>query len=154
MQVGEKERAHELSSLWREIATQVAEKCVDPATQIPYSVGIIEKAMNEAGFSVRQGKNAKSQVLDCIKLLQTASTLPIQRARMRIRITTPACERDRLREQIIQGADKVESEDCDDRNWVTVLLIDPGQFRVLGDLLDKEIKGKGYIETLTFAASS
>lgn len=62
MQVGEKERAHELSSLWREIATQVAEKCVDPATQKPYSVGIIEKAMNEAGFSVRQGKNAKSQV--------------------------------------------------------------------------------------------
>lgn len=62
MQVGEKERAHELGNLWREIATQVAEKCVDPATQRPYPVGMIEKAMSEAGFSVRQGKGAKSQV--------------------------------------------------------------------------------------------
>lgn len=65
MQVGEKERAHELGTLWREIATQVAEKCVDPATQRPHPVGMIEKAMSEAGFSVRQGKSAKSQVPPC-----------------------------------------------------------------------------------------
>ncbi|KAH7104530.1 SBDS-domain-containing protein [Auriculariales sp. MPI-PUGE-AT-0066] len=93
LQVGEKERAHELGNLWKEIATLVAEKCVDPATGRNYSVGIIEKAMHEAGFSVKQGKNAKSQaspaplfVTDCIKLIQTESKLPIQRARMRIRV--------------------------------------------------------------------
>ena len=62
LQVGEKERDHDLSALRREIATLVAEKCVDPATQAPYSVSIIEKAMTEAGYSVRPGKNAKSQV--------------------------------------------------------------------------------------------
>lgn len=62
LQIGEKEREHDLTSLRREIATLVAEKCVDPATQTPHSVGIIEKAMNEAGFSVRANKNAKSQV--------------------------------------------------------------------------------------------
>ena len=62
MQVGEKEREHDLASLRKEIATLVAEKCVDPATQRPYSVGIIDKAMTEAGFSVKQGKSAKSQV--------------------------------------------------------------------------------------------
>jgi ribosome maturation protein SDO1 len=37
-----------------EIATLVAEKWVDP-------VGTIEKAMAEAGFSVKQNKTAKSQ---------------------------------------------------------------------------------------------
>src|SRR5712671_2004510 len=62
VQVGEKEREHDMASLRREIATLVAEKCVDPATQTPYSVGIIEKAMAEAGYSVRANKNAKSQV--------------------------------------------------------------------------------------------
>ena len=62
VQVGEKEREHDLTSIRKEIATLVAEKCVDPATQTPYSVSIIEKAMTEAGFSVRPGKNAKSQV--------------------------------------------------------------------------------------------
>lgn len=62
VQVGDKEREHDIASLRREIATLVAEKCVDPATQTPYSVSIIEKAMAEAGYSVRANKNAKSQV--------------------------------------------------------------------------------------------
>jgi ribosome maturation protein SDO1 len=35
-----------------------------------------------------------------------------------------------------------------------VLLIDPGQFRVINDLLQKECKGKGRIETMTFAATA
>jgi ribosome maturation protein SDO1 len=62
VQVGEKERDHDIAAVRREIATLVAEKCVDPATQSPYSVSIIEKAMTEAGYSVRANKNAKSQV--------------------------------------------------------------------------------------------
>jgi ribosome maturation protein SDO1 len=62
VQVGEKEREHDLNSLKKEIATLVASKCVDPSSQKPYPVGIIEKAMAEAGFSVKQGKTAKSQV--------------------------------------------------------------------------------------------
>ena len=62
LQVGEKEREHDLSSVRREIATLVAEKCVDPATQRPYPVGVIDKAMTEAGFSVKPGKTAKAQV--------------------------------------------------------------------------------------------
>lgn len=62
VQVGDKEREHDIAALRREIATLVAEKCVDPATRAPYSVSIIEKAMSEAGYSVRANKNAKSQV--------------------------------------------------------------------------------------------
>ena len=65
LQVGEKEREHELGNLWKELAMQVAEKCVDPSTGRPYSVGIIEKAMHEAGFSVKIGKPAKAQVHSC-----------------------------------------------------------------------------------------
>lgn len=62
LQVGEKEREHALNNLWKEIATQVSEKVVDPSTQRPYPVGMIEKAMHEAGFSVKTGKASKSQV--------------------------------------------------------------------------------------------
>lgn len=60
--MGEKEREHDQSALRKEIATLVAEKCVDPATQRPYPVGMIEKAMSEAGYSLKPNKNAKSQV--------------------------------------------------------------------------------------------
>lgn len=60
--MGEKERANDLENLWKDIANQVAEKCVDPTSQLPYPVGMIEKGMTEAGFSVKIGKSAKSQV--------------------------------------------------------------------------------------------
>ena len=40
----------------------VAEKCVDPTSQRPYPVGMIEKGMTEVGFSAKIGKSAKSQV--------------------------------------------------------------------------------------------
>jgi ribosome maturation protein SDO1 len=34
------------------------------------------------------------------------------------------------------------------------MLIDPGQFRVINEILQKECKGRGRIETLTFAATA
>ncbi|KZV74773.1 Shwachman-Bodian-diamond syndrome protein [Peniophora sp. CONT] len=153
LQVGEKEREHDLTSIRKEIATLVAEKCVDPATQTPYSVSIIEKAMTEAGFSVRPGKNAKSQVSECIKLLQSDSTLPVQRARMRIRVNLPASHVEKLKPRLLEAVETLENEETADE-WSGVLLIDPSQFRVITDLLNKEAKGKGRVETLTFAATA
>lgn len=145
LQVGEKEREHDLTSIRREIATLVAEKCVDPATQRRYPVGVIEKAIAEAGFSVRPGKNAKSQVRshvsfmigdlemkstpqtvqvsECIKLLQTESKLPIQRARMRVLVKIPVADADRLRSQVLECAESVERDDKGAEEWETVRTI-------------------------------
>jgi len=149
LQVGEKERAQDLENLWKEIANVVAEKCVDPTTQRPYPVGMIEKGMAEAGFSVKVGKSAKLQVLDCIKILQTKSTLPIQRSRMRVRITMPSKDGKRLKEKILESAEKVEEDEFGQNDWELIMLIDPGQFKVLTELLNKEVKGGGRMETLT-----
>ncbi|KIK70351.1 hypothetical protein GYMLUDRAFT_32354 [Collybiopsis luxurians FD-317 M1] len=154
VQVGEKEREHDQSALRKEIATLVAEKCVDPATQRPYPVGMIEKAMTEAGYSLKPNKNAKSQVSECIKILQSDSTLPIQRARMRVRVTMPNADGKRLREKILEGAEKVETDEMGQDEWELVMLIDPSQFRIINELLQKECKSKGRIETLTFAATA
>ena len=73
--------------------------------------------MTEAGFSVRQGKTAKSQVSECIKLLQTQSKLPIQRARMRVRVTLPTKDAKRIREQVIEGAEKIEVDEMGQEEW-------------------------------------
>ncbi|KAF9513456.1 hypothetical protein BS47DRAFT_1329586 [Hydnum rufescens UP504] len=148
LQVGEKERAHDLENLWKEIANMVAEKCVDPTSQRPYPVGMIEKGMTEAGVSVKIGKSAKSQVLECIKLLQTNSTLPIQRSRMRVRIVMPTKDGKRLKEKIVEGAEKVEGEEWGQDEWEVVMLIDPGQFKVLTEMLQAEVKGRGRMETI------
>jgi len=148
LQVGEKERAQDLENLWKEIANQVAEKCVDPETQKPYPVSMIEKGMNEAGFSVKIGKSSKSQVLDCIKLLQTKSTLPIQRSRMRVKITMPSKDGERLKEKILESAETIEDDKLGQDDGSLVMLIDPGQFKVLTELLQKEVQGVGRMETI------
>jgi ribosome maturation protein SDO1 len=62
LQVGEKERSHALGNLWKEVAGLVADKVVDPATKRPYSVSMVEKAMQEVHFNVRAERSAKSQV--------------------------------------------------------------------------------------------
>ncbi|KAH7883954.1 SBDS protein C-terminal domain-containing protein [Phlebopus sp. FC_14] len=153
VQVGEKEREHDLTALRKEIATLVAEKCVDPATQRPYPVGMIEKAMAEAGVSVKVGKNAKSQVSETLRLIQSGSKLPIQRARMRVRVVVPPADGERLEGEIKSSAERLEREQKADM-WEYVMLIDPVQFRTLNDLLQKESKGRGRLETLTFAATA
>jgi len=153
VQVGEKEREHDLTSLRKEIATLVAEKCVDPATQRQYPVGMIEKAMAEAGVSVKVGKNAKSQVSETLRLIQSGSKLPIQRARMRVRVVVLAADGERLGEQIKSSAEQLEREEKAEM-WEYTMLIDPSQFKTLADLLQKECKGTGRLETLTFAAKA
>jgi ribosome maturation protein SDO1 len=62
LQVGEKEREYDLGALRKELATLISEKCVDPATNRPIAVSMIDKAMTEAGFSLKGDKSAKSQV--------------------------------------------------------------------------------------------
>jgi ribosome maturation protein SDO1 len=109
--------------------------------------------MSEVGYSVRANKTAKSQVSECIKMLQSDSTLPIERAKMRIRVIVPAADIDGLRERLLDGVDKLEREETGDE-WSGTMLIDPVQFRVISDLLRKAGKGKGRVETLTFNTSA
>ncbi|EPQ27026.1 uncharacterized protein PFL1_05310 [Pseudozyma flocculosa PF-1] len=149
LQVGEKERSHELSSTWRDIATQVAEKCVDPASQRPYTVGMIEKAMHEVHYSVKTGKSAKSQALDVIRLLQEKKTIPIERAKMRVRVTMPNKDGKKIKDKVVALVEKVEDEDWSDE-WELIASIDPGALRTINELLEAEIKGRGKVETLNF----
>jgi ribosome maturation protein SDO1 len=213
LQVGEKERAVELEDLKREICTEVAGRCVDPNTQRPHTVGMIEKAMNEVGYNVSGGKAAKAQVrflpllffcffftsltkdaqaLDLIKVIQAKGTLPIARAQMRVRITMPSKEGKRLKEKILPLINKVEDDEWSDEwevvrlsspasflpirspqdgwkqrlhfpsredanfdtpfHYIQIGLIDPGSFRLLDELLQKEVKGSKKIETMSFSA--
>ncbi|ORY42978.1 putative Shwachman-Bodian-diamond syndrome protein [Leucosporidium creatinivorum] len=151
LQVGEKERAVELEEMRREIATEVAGRCVDPGTQRPHTVGMIEKAMNELGYSVNLSKAAKVQALDLIKKLQESNTLPIARARMRVRITMPSKDGKRIKDKVLPLVAKVEDDDWADE-WELVGLIDPGSFKLIDEMLQKEVKnGKAKVETMSFS---
>ena len=63
LQVSEKERQAQNDSSLKEIATMVADMCVDPSTKRPYPVSQIEKAMREVHFSLKPNRSSKQQVL-------------------------------------------------------------------------------------------
>lgn len=88
IEVGEKERQALFESLFRDVATIVAEKCVNPDTQRPYTLSLIDKALRDAHFAVVLGKSAKQQALKAVTALQK-SGFSIERARMKVRITVP-----------------------------------------------------------------
>lgn len=91
---------------------------------------------------------------------------------MRVRVSMPTADSKRLREKIIEGAEKIEDDETGQEEWEVVrsvcfdlnpaftnfpnqvMLIEPGQFRVINEILQKECKGRGRIETMSFAATA
>jgi len=63
LQVSDLERELLYENLFRDIATIVTNKCINPLTKRPYPVGTIETAMKETlHYAVKPSKTAKQQV--------------------------------------------------------------------------------------------
>lgn len=60
--MSDKERQAQLEMMFRDIATIVVEKCVNPDTKRPYTVSLIERAMKDIHYSVKATKSTKQQV--------------------------------------------------------------------------------------------
>lgn len=96
LQVSEKERAVALDSTFKDIATIIADKCVNPETKRPYPVGMIEKAMRQVHVSVKPNRTSKQQALDIIPQLKKVIT--IERAQMKLRVVTNKKNKSKLKE--------------------------------------------------------
>lgn len=147
LQVSEKERSQNLESMFRDIATIVSEKCVNPDTTRPYPVGVIESAMKEVHYSVKPNKNSKQQALEVIQLLK--ESIPIERAQMKVRITVPSQSAKKAHEKLVVLIPNAEKTDWDSGNLEMACLIDPGLYRQLDEIISKESRGKGQLELLS-----
>ncbi|KAJ3082690.1 hypothetical protein HK102_001507 [Quaeritorhiza haematococci] len=148
LQIGEKERSAQLENMYRDIATIVAEKCVNPDTKRPYTVTMIEKAMADIHVSVNPNRNAKQQALDIIRQLQEKKVIPIAKAQMRLRIVLPGKDAKRIKEKLAKLIASTEDEDWSDE-YELICLIDPGNFRGINEVVQGETKGKGQLEVLS-----
>lgn len=146
LQVSDKERQSQLETMFRDIATIVAEKCVNPETKRPYTVSLIERAMKDIHYSVKANRSTKQQALEVIRQLK--ESMEIQRAHMRLRLVLPAKEAKRLKEKLKPLLQVVESEDFDEQLEM-VCLVDPGCFREIDELIRCETKGRGSLEVLS-----
>lgn len=62
LQVAGKEREIQFASQFRDIATIVMERTINPETQHPYTISMIERLMHEIHFAVDPHSNSKKQV--------------------------------------------------------------------------------------------
>ncbi|CAL7933177.1 unnamed protein product [Xylocopa violacea] len=144
LQVSDKERHSALDSMFKDIATTVANKCVNPETKRPYTVTMIEKAMKDIHFSVKPNRNAKQQALDVIPQLK--AVMPLEQAQMRLRVLVSGKEARKLRDKIVKLITKLETEEWNNGTLDLVCLIDPGHYREINELVRLETKGSGLLE--------
>jgi ribosome maturation protein SDO1 len=86
IQMNQLERQQQLQNLTRDTLHIIVEKTLNPATQKPYTIGIIEKVTKELHFNPNPTKNAKQQALEWIQKIQDSGLIEIQRVPLQVRI--------------------------------------------------------------------
>ena len=146
IQVSEKERAAALDALFRDISVLVADLCVNPDTRRPYPVRMIEQGMRDAHYSIKQHKSAKSQALAVIKLLQ--QHMPLDRAHMRVVITCEIGAGKDMKRRLQPLIAAVEEEEWGSAEYRVKVLLSPGNYRQVEELIAQQNKGRAHCEIL------
>mmetsp|Transcript_12936 Transcript_12936/g.23002 ORF Transcript_12936/g.23002 Transcript_12936/m.23002 type:complete len:391 (-) Transcript_12936:258-1430(-) len=131
LQVSDKERKAEFQNIFKDIASVLAEKCINPATCRPYTMTVLERALRDIHFNIDPKKNAKQQAIEAIPLLQ--KTFPIQRARMRLKLVVPPIaqhEAEALLRRLEASLEQMDVGGARGMDSFTAL-VDPGAFREL-----------------------
>ena len=109
LQVSDMERKSEYETLYRDVVQVLVDKCVNPATGRPYTAGVLERALRACHVALDPKRTAKQQALDALPRL--AQEFPIQRARMRFRLSVPEAAADALRAQLAGQSATLEGEE-------------------------------------------
>lgn len=154
-QVSDKERKLDYEHLFKDVAGVLAEKCINPTTSRPYTLSMLERALRDIHFSVDPNTSAKQQALLALPLLQ--AQFPIERARMRLRLSAPVGEQAHELEQLLhrEGAEVESLEVAAGGVCTLVAKVDPGVFRTLHSFMQSSTQScAGRLEVLSLAVTA
>ena len=141
-------------------SAQNGDKAKDKGKSVPVWTGVVTT------------KSAKSQALDAMKALIAHQPIPVQRARMRIRVTCPTQNLKQavktapkiedgdgneqqttgtVKDKILAAIESVDSQDTLGSEWEVTGYAEPGALKILSDFLGAETKGRGNVEVLDMA---
>lgn len=157
IQLNEKERKANLEQKNNEFLNIISTKCINPTSKKRYPPTMIAKILNEIKFHLNPNKSAKIQALEAIKILVDKQIVPIARAQMKVKITLSRKAYDKIYESDIKSLlDQIEDEQKDSKRFEVVSIIDPMNYKKIGDLFlgdnSKISKSEGQIEVLDMAA--
>lgn len=123
---------------------------------------------------VTTNKSAKSQALEAMKALIAHQPIPVARARMRLRITCPTsilkqnvkapkpadddgegteAAKMTVKDKILGFVEQIESQDVLGEEWEVVGFVEPGTFKILGEFISAQTKGRARAEVLDMAVT-
>ncbi|GIL54427.1 hypothetical protein Vafri_9964 [Volvox africanus] len=150
LQVSDKERKLEYEHLFKDVAGVLVEKCINPTTNRPYTLSMLERALRDIHFNLDPKKSAKQQALEALPLLQ--NEFPIERARMRLKLSVPVQAQQELEQLLQTEAADVQSLDVGAGGLCTVVAqVEPGAFRNLHTFMQTSTRGTGRLEVLSLA---
>jgi len=110
---------------------------------------------------VTSSRPAKALALEAIKALVYHQPIPIARARMKIRVLLPnnapgvnSAAVKKCKAAVQEMFEKVDEVRGTAGEWECVGFVEPGKYKVMGDLVGTEMKGKGVVEVLDMAVSN
>ncbi|KAL4855148.1 Ribosome maturation protein [Chlorella vulgaris] len=151
VQISDKERKVELDTLFRDVASVLSEKCINPESSRPYTISMLERALKDSHFSVDPKRPAKAQAMEALPLLK--ARFPIERARMRLRLAVPLRCKDEMLELLGRQGGAVEEQDLLGDLFSVVCLVEPGTFRSVHTFIQTSSEGAGRLEVLSLAAT-
>ena len=90
LQLSDKERELEYSNLFKDVASILVDKCINPETQKPYTISMMERALRDVHFSVDPKKSSKQQALE-VRLYLLGDVQRLRLADFRVLICTCSC---------------------------------------------------------------
>lgn len=151
LQVSDKERKVELDTLFRDVASVLSEKCINPESNRPYTISMLERALKDVHFNVDPKRPAKAQAMEALPVLK--SRFPIERARMRLKLLVPLGCKDELLELVRHQGGLLEEQELIGSNFSLVCLVEPGIFRPVHSFIQTSSAGVGRLEVLALAAT-
>lgn len=149
MQVSDKERKKELDTLFRDVAGILSEKCINPKSKKPYTIGVLERALKDIHFSVDPKKPAKLQAVEALPLLK--EKFPIERAQMQLRIVVPAFVSLELQKILKTKSASVIEQQIEGDSLTVECCIDPGAYREVYSFVQDEGQ-HGRLEVVSLSA--
>lgn len=139
LQVAGKERDAQFSSQFRDIATIVMQKTINPETKRPYTISMIERLMHEIHFAVDPNSSSKKQALEVIRELQ--KRYPIKRSPMRLRMTVAQQNFPSILEKLNTWSGEIVAKDESGNQLSVICELDPSLFREC-DTLVRNLLGR------------
>lgn len=143
----------EYDNFYKDVASIIAEKCIDPKTNRQYTATIIERALKDVHFNPDLKKSAKQQAFtEALPLLQ--QRFSIQRANMRVRLRIQMQHKTAIKDMIDGLHLVLETTEVDAASGMLQMtcLIEPGMYRTLHKQLEETTHGTGGIELMNLAA--